>query len=70
MGAIINGIGVGFFAAIFIAIYAEGLFNYLLPIWIIYGILAPFFSAVAIAAFVISSKKERRNLEWFEEKED
>ncbi|KHO47653.1 MAG: hypothetical protein QT00_C0002G0313 [archaeon GW2011_AR5] len=71
MGAIFEGIGIGFFAALFISLYAEGIFNSVLPFWLIYGILAPLFAAIVIAILTFSKKDERdRNLEWFEEKKD
>jgi hypothetical protein len=69
MGIIFNGIGIGFFAALFVSLYAQGIFNYILPFWLIYGILAPLFSAITIAAALFSKRGEKdRNLEWFEEK--
>jgi len=71
MGVIFEGIGIGFFAALFISLYAEGLFNSILPFWLIYGILAPFFAAITIGILTFSNKEERdKNLEWFEEKKD
>ena len=71
MGVIFEGIGIGFFAALFISLYGEGIFNYILPFWLIYGILAPLFAAITIAILTFSRKEERsKNLEWFEEKKD
>lgn len=71
MGVIFNGIGIGFFAALFVSLYGQGLFNYILPFWLIYGILAPLFAAITIAVFSFSKKDQRdKNLEWFEEKKD
>lgn len=71
MGVIFEGIGIGFFAALFISLYVEGIFSYILPFWIIYGILAPLFAAIAIAILAFSKKDERdKNLEWFEEKKE
>ena len=71
MGVIFEGIGIGFFAAIFVSLYGQGLFNYLLPFWLIYGILGPLFAALVIAALTFSKKDERdRNLEWFEQKKE
>ena len=68
MGVIVNGVGVGFFAAIFISLYMQGLFNFVLPLPIIYGIFAPLISAVAIFLMIISRRQEKdRNLEWWEE---
>lgn len=70
MGVIVNGIGVGFFAALFLSMYTEGIFNYVLPFWLIYGILAPLFGAIAMSILLLSQKKKDKNLEWFEEKEE
>lgn len=71
MGAIINGIITGFFAAIFVSMYADFLLNYILPVWIIYGILAPLFSAIAITIFLYlqRKKKEQYGVQWWEEKQ-
>ena len=66
MGTIINGVGVGFLSAIFISLYAEGFFHAVLPIWIIYGILAPLISALAITIGILAKKKPRE-IEWWEE---
>jgi len=45
--------------------------DYILPFWLIYGILAPLFAAITIAILAFSKKDERdKNLEWFEEKKD
>ena len=67
MNVIVNGIGIGFFAAIFISLYAQGLFNYILPLPIIYGIFAPLISAIAITLMILSRREEKdRNLEWWE----
>ena len=71
MGVIFEGLGIGFFAALFVSMYAQGIFKFVLPFWLIYGILAPLFSAVVISVFILSKKDERdKNLEWFEEKKD
>ncbi len=71
MGVIFEGVGIGFFAALFVSIYAQGFFNSILPVWLIYGILAPLFAAITIAILTFSKKDERdKNLEWFEEKKD
>ena len=69
MGIIINGIGIGFLSAIFISLYAQGFFNALLPVWLIYGMLAPLISATAITIGMVSKKKSR-GVEWWEEKKD
>ena len=69
MGVIINGVGIGFFSAIFISLYVVGFFNALLPIWLIYGILAPLISAIAITIGMLSKKKPG-DVEWWEEKKD
>ncbi len=65
MGIIINGIGVGFLSAIFISLYAEGFFSALLPFWLIYGILAPLVSAIAITIGMLTRKKPQ-DMEWWE----
>lgn len=71
MGVIFEGVGIGFFAALFISMYAQALFNSILPFWLIYGILAPLFAAISIAILTFSKKDQRdRNLEWFEEKKE
>jgi len=69
MGAIINGVGIGFLAAIFMSLYVQGLLNYTLPIPIIYGIFAPLFSAVAIFLMLLSKKDEHKYDTWTENKE-
>ncbi len=69
MGVIINGIGIGFFAAFFISLYAQFLFNYILPFIIIYGILAPFLTAIAIGVQLLwkKDKEKRDRIEGYEE---
>ena len=68
MGVVINGIAIGFFAAIFISLYTQGLFNYILPLPIIYGIFAPLISAVSIFLMIVSRRQEKdRSLEWWED---
>lgn len=69
MGMIVNGVGVGFFAALFISLYAEGFFNHIFPVWLIYGILAPLFSAIALTLMLVSRKKEKP-VAWYEEKKE
>lgn len=62
MGIVINGVGIGFFAAFFISMYGNWLFNYQLPFVIIYGIIGPFLSAIAIGIQVLVRKeKEKRD---------
>lgn len=56
---IIDGIGVGFFFSIFLSLYITNFTDIQLPIWIIYGILAPLVSAMAITAMIYSSKEKR-----------
>lgn len=56
---IINGIGIGFFSTIFLSLYLTNFTSIALPIWLIYGILAPLISALAITGFVYSSKEKR-----------
>ena len=66
MGIIINGICIGFLLAIFISLYLEGVFNALLPFWIIYGILAPLISATAMTIGMLA-KKNHNEIEWWED---
>ena len=70
MKTVLTGVCIGFFAAFFLSMYAEFLFTYRLPFVIIYGIVAPFLSAIAILVLTIANKSERRRsgLDWFEEK--
>lgn len=56
---IVNGIGVGFFFSIFLSLYISNFTGIALPVWLIYGILAPLISAMSIAALVYSSKEKR-----------
>jgi hypothetical protein len=70
MGIIFNGVGIGFLAAIFVSMYAEGFFNFVLPLPIIYGIFAPLFSAIAISLMLVSKKDEKDKLVTWEEKEE
>ncbi len=65
MGMIINGVGLGLLSAVFISLYAEGLFNALIPFWIIYGIFAPLISAIAITIGMLAKKKPG-DIEWWE----
>ncbi|HLC68022.1 MAG TPA: hypothetical protein VJI12_04030 [archaeon] len=72
MKPIVTGVAIGFFAAFFLSMYAEFLFTYKLPFALIYGVIAPFLSAIAILVLVIADKAERKRsgLDWFEEKKD
>ena len=72
MRIVITGVCIGFFAAFFSSMYAEYLFNYRLPFAIIYGIIAPFLSAISVLVLIIADKNERKRsgLDWFEEKND
>ncbi len=56
---IIDGIGVGFFFSIFLSLYISNFTDMILPVWIIYGILAPLTSALAITAMIYSSREKR-----------
>ena len=67
MGIILKGIAGGFLVSIFISVYVEGFFNHLLPLWILYGIFAPFFSALIIFLSIISNKDEQNMVQWYEE---
>ena len=69
MRIIITGVAIGFFAAVFLSMYAENLFNYKLPYFIIYGIIGPFLAAVAILVLTLARKgEEKRNgIDWWEE---
>jgi hypothetical protein len=70
MGAIINGVGVGFFAGIFVSMYMTNFTGIILPVYMIYGIIAPLISAIAITIMVLAKKKEGKekdSLQWFEE---
>lgn len=68
MGIIVKGVEAGFLVAVFVSLYAEGLFGYILPLPIIYGILAPLFAAIAIFIMMLSKKDETR-MRWTEEGE-
>lgn len=69
MSVIINGIGVGVFAGIFVSMYVSNFTEIILPIYLIYGIIAPLTSAIAITILVLSKRKgkEKYDLQWFEE---
>ena len=71
MRIIITGISVGVFAAFFLSMYAEFLFTYRLPFVLIYGIVAPFLSSIAILVLTVANRNERKRsgLDWFEEEE-
>jgi hypothetical protein len=70
MRMIVTSIAIGFFSAIFLSMYAEYIFSYKLPLVIIYGIIAPFLSAVALVVFILSKREEKKRDGWLEEKED
>ena len=59
MGVIFEGVAIGFFAALFVSLYAQGIFSFVFPLWLIYGILAPLFAAVAVSILTFSEKDER-----------
>ena len=68
MGIIVNGLGVGLLSAVFISLYVQGLFNQTSPIWLIYGILAPLFSAAAmLVILLVHKRKENKEIEWWEQ---
>ncbi len=69
MRMIVTSIAIGFFAAIFLSMYADYLFGYKLPLAIIYGMLAPFLSACALVVFILSKRQERKRagLNWMED---
>ena len=70
MGAIVNGIGIGFLSAVFISIYVEGFFNQIFPVWLLYGIFAPFVSAIVILILTLKNKNKDENLQWYTPKEE
>ena len=69
MGMIINGIGTGFFTAFFISMYAQNLFHYTLPFVLIYGMIGPFLTAVAIGIQLLIKKAKRDGVDGYEETE-
>ena len=60
MRPIITGVCIGFFAAIFLSMYAEYIFKYKLPFVLIYGIIAPFLAAIAILILILANRGERK----------
>jgi hypothetical protein len=67
MGILINGIGVGFFSAFFLSMYAEALFHYTLPFVLIYGMIGPFITAIAIGIQLLIKKAKHDEVEGYEE---
>ncbi len=73
MGIILNGIGVGFFVAVFLTVYLNGFFQQQVPIVLIYGIFGPLSAAIIISVLILYDKKERKKAEvpfWSMKKED
>ena len=72
MKPIIPGLSIGFFAAIFLSMYAEYLFPQKLPLVLIYGIIGPLLAAIAILVLILLDKAERKRsgLDWEENKEE
>lgn len=56
---ILNGIGIGAFIALFASMYLKEFMNLILPIFLVYGILAPLISAVFVTIFMLKNKRER-----------
>ena len=69
MGLVINSIGIGFLSAIFISLYAQGFFEISLPVWIIYGMLAPMISALIIV-IGIADKKSTKTTDWWQKEKN
>ena len=73
MGVILNGAGIGFFVAVFFAVYANGFFQQQIPILLIYGIIGPFIAAIIVFLLMMYDKQERTKAEipfWIKEKEN
>ena len=73
MGVVVTGGGIGFFAAVFVTMYANGLFHQQIPVIVIYGIVGPFIAAVSIFVMILLDKKEREKAErdiWSIKKEE
>ncbi|MFA4820448.1 MAG: hypothetical protein WC613_05850 [Candidatus Aenigmatarchaeota archaeon] len=70
MNVIVNGIAIGFLSAIFISVYAEGLFSNIFPIWLLYGIFAPFVSALVILVYTLKSRNKKDDLQFYAPKEE
>jgi len=60
---IINGVGIGVFIALFASIYLKEFMNLVMPITLVYGILAPLISAVFVTIFMLRSKEEKQRAE-------
>jgi len=60
---IINSLGLGFFIAIFISLYLKEFLNFVMPVYLVYGIIAPMLSAVFITIFVLLNKQEKKRAE-------
>jgi hypothetical protein len=60
---ILNGLGIGFFVAIFLSMYLKEFFNLIIPIYIVYGIIAPLLSAIFIFIFITLDERERKRAE-------
>ena len=60
---IINGIGIGFFTALFASMYLDVYMNLVIPLFLVYGILAPLLSAVFVTIFMLRNKGEKQRAE-------
>lgn len=69
MGLVINGVGIGFLSAIFISLYAQEFFSISLPVWVIYGMLAPLISALIIVIGIVD-KKSVKTSDWWQKEEN
>lgn len=69
---ILNGIGAGVFFSIFLSLYVDAFTDMVLPIWMVYGILAPLTSAIAIAVIVFSDREKRKSyvVKYWDEEQD